>query len=203
MRLRSFFILLIFWVLMSPVHAFMVLHSNLESLVRDADRIFLGKVLSVDPSQDRDGRSCDFITFEVSEAFKGELGKTVTIKQVSTRPTTLEDGTVVQSTLFRGIPIFKEGEEVLVLLSAGSKIGFTTTVGFDQGKFRAITDEFGQKKLINGTGNWRLFDGMQALSGFKSQGLSASRFQALQSNPKDLYLDQMRTILKALIPNNP
>lgn len=200
MFLRILLIAILFISINGPLQALMVLHNNLQSMVNGADRILLGKVLTVKEGTDPAGRSCQFITFEVSECFKGDCGKTLTIKQVHSRPFTRSDGIVVQSTLFRGVPVFKEGKTGLFLLSPNSKIGFTTTVGFGQGKFDVLIDEFGQKKLVNGVGNWRLFQGMQVLPGYKSQGLTTKRFQALQASPKDLYLDQMRTILQTLIP---
>lgn len=193
----TFLTVLLAWAL--PAQALMFLHRNLESLTGDADRIFVGTVKEVRAGEDEAGHACDTITFKVGEIFKGSLGETVTIKQVSTRSTLSPDGKLTYHSPFVGVPQFQEGEELLVFLSADSEIGFTTTVGFGQGKFAVLTDEFGDKKLVNGLNNAGLFKGMSVKPAFKSQGLTTKRFEELQKNPKNLYLEQMRSLIRGLV----
>jgi len=178
--------------------AMMVIPLNLEGLTQMADRIFLGTVVSVDNRFDGEGRWCQLITFDVQESFKGDLGTTVTIKQVNLNPLELSDGTVILSTVFRGVPQFEEGETVLVFLNGDSSIGFTTAVGLGQGAFRVKQNAFGHQMLVNDFNNAGLFKGMSVRPSFKAQGINEARMQALQSSPNKLYLDQMRTLLQGL-----
>ncbi len=178
--------------------ATMVLSVNLEQMTETADRIFLGTVQSVEDAYDSDGRWCQFVTFSIIETYKGNLSSNLKIKQVNSKPTDTDDETIVRSTMFQGVPQYKVGEEVVVFLHGDSPIGFTSPVGLSQGAFRVVKDDNGGKKLVNGAGNLGLFKKMKATPALKAQGIDSVRFQALSTSPKDLYLDQMRSMLKAL-----
>jgi hypothetical protein len=184
----------------TAAHAIMVLSMNLEQMTGLADRIFLGTVLSSDDAFDEDGRWCNFVVFSVTEAFKGDVtaGTELKIKQVSQKPMEGLDGSVFSSTLFLGVPQYKVGEEILVLLAGDSAIGFTSPVGLSQGAFRVVVNEIGDKMVVNDAGNKGLFKKMTVQSALKARGISEARFQALISNPKAFHLDQMRSFLKVL-----
>lgn len=184
---------------LSPARGLMIMPVNLEYMAEHADRIFLGRVVNVEDQFDSDGRWCQLITFEILEPYKGELGKTLTIKQVNPNPIPQSDGSVLTTTSFQGVPQYTVGEEVLVLLSPDSAIGYTTSVGFMQGTFRITTDADGNKQLTNGLQNIGLLKGMQATSAHSAMGLSASTFQGLQSKPGTLTLDQMRQLLGGIV----
>jgi len=187
------------WV--SPARGLMIMPVNLEYMAEHSDRIFLGRVVSVADQFDSDGRWCQLITFEILEPYKGELGKTLTIKQVNPNPIPQADGSVLTTSSFQGVPQYKAGEEVLVLLSPDSAIGFTTSVGFMQGTFRVTTDADGNKQLINGLQNIGLLKDMQATPAHSALGLSTSTFQGLQTKPGTLTLDQMRQLLGGIVPS--
>lgn len=182
------FAVLIFSSWAVPGQSTLVLSLNLEQMTELADRIFLAKVASTKDDFDAEGRWCQFTTFSVSEVYKGQVGQQVTIKQVNAKPLPSLDGTVVQSTLFQGLPEYQHGEEVLVFLHGDSAIGFTSPVGLQQGAFRVVSDASGSKKLINGVGNRGLFQKMA----------HPSHLQALTGDPSNLDLEQMRSLLKEL-----
>jgi hypothetical protein len=202
---RLFSILvLVLGLSISTGHATMVLSVNLDQMSQIADRIVLVRVLSSDNGSDENGRWSNFVTFFVEEAFKGDVtvGSILKIKQVSQKPREGQDGSVVMGTLFRGLPQYKEGEEALLFLNGDSAIGFTSPVGLGQGAFRVMKDEFGGQMLVNDVGNVGLFKNMTFTSTLKTQGISETTFKTLISDPKNLYLDQMRVFLKMLIDTN-
>lgn len=198
----SLLFLILTVIFSSPkAQATMVLSINLEQMTDIADRIFLGKVDSVEDAFDPEGRWCQYVRFSINEIYKGDLevGDVLKIKQVNPKKMKTLDGTIIKSSLFSGVPQFKEGEEVIVFLAGESRIGFSSPVGLSQGAFRIVVDEFGTKKVVNGLGNIGLFKEMSARAEFKVQGIDEARFGALQAKPQDLSLDQMRSLLKILI----
>ncbi len=178
--------------------ATMVMPLNLERMNQYADRIFLGSVVEVDDAFDESGRWCQYITFDVKEVYKGDIGKTLRIKQMNPKPAKAENGVVVTSTLFRGIPQYQEGEEVVVFLNGDSAIGFTSPVGLGQGRFRVKTGAAGQKLLLNDYQNAGLFKNMKNQSSFQIQGVTTKAFQSLTQEPRDLELNQLKSLIKAL-----
>ena len=191
-------LLLILMLLSQGSEAIMVLPLNLKQLNQYADRIFLGTVQEVKDDYDEAGRWCQFITFEIEEVLKGNLAATLMIKQVNPNPVTLADGTKMQSTIFAGVPQYKKGEEVVVFLGPTSAIGFTTSVGLEQGTFRVTRDAQGSRQLQNGVQNKDLFKYMKNNSAYQTQGLTQTTFQALQQEPGKLTLKQMRALIKGL-----
>lgn len=135
MRRLFSILVLILGLSISTGHSTMVLSMNLDQMSQIADRIVLVKVLSSDHGSDENGRWSNFVTFFVEEVFKGDVtvGSILKIKQVSQKPKEGQDGNVIMGTLFRGVPEYKEGEEILLFLNGDSAIGFTSPVGLGQG----------------------------------------------------------------------
>lgn len=197
--MRRISILLILLAISLPfgaARATMVLAVNLEQMTQLADRIFVGEVVAVVDAYDEAGRWCQYITFSTSEVYKGNVEKSLTIKQVNSKPVETADGTLVQSTLFRGVPQFNKGEDVLVFLHGDSAIGYTSPVGLAQGVFSITSDAKGQKQLVNGAGNRGLFRRMSVPAALQAQGVDAAQLQAMGS---ELSLDQMRSFIKILV----
>ncbi len=184
---------LVFCFVARPAEGTMVLSMNAEQLAEQADRIFHGTVTEVKETFDSEGRWCQMITFLVEEAFKGDIEGQLTIKQVNPNPKKLNDGTIITSTLFQGVPQYEVGEEILIFLRGNSMIGYTSPVGLGQGAFRVEKDTTGQKKLVNGVGNLGLFQRMNhQTAALKAQGIDKTK-------PQDLSLSQMKTFLKTLV----
>lgn len=126
---------------------------NLERLVNDAGIIFSGTVVNIvtgekDPSMNL---YTTYYTFTVQEALFGVKADTVTIKQYGGE----SEG---RSYYPPGVPRFERGESVVVFLYPPSRIGMTSAVAKDQGKFlvRGV-DSSGVRYVENGTGNRDLF----------------------------------------------
>ncbi len=102
---------------------------NLESLVRQSGMIFAGRVIDIETgTKDRMNLYMTHYTFEVLDPIYGVDEDTLHIKQYGGEA----DGKKVYPA---GVPRFEMGEEVLVMLYPPSRIGMTSTVGKDQGKF--------------------------------------------------------------------
>jgi hypothetical protein len=115
-----------------PVAATMLTAMPLERIAREAVRIVHGTVVDVQAGRDRSGLPATWVTLEVARSLKGDATRRVTIKQYGA-PTALSDGTVTHVT---GLPGYTIGEEVVLFLRGESRLGFTSPVGFGQGKYR-------------------------------------------------------------------
>ena len=112
------------WALIYPVQrldATTVRQLTLEEMIKAADRIFVGKCLSVESRRDERGVPATYATFQVIERIKGKLGDTITIKQFGGAP----PGVLK----IPGMPTYQAGEKVLLFLHPPSQYGFTSPVG--------------------------------------------------------------------------
>lgn len=130
---------------------------NIERLVRDAGMIFAGRVINVETGE-RDKDMNLFVThytFLVTEKMYGVESDTIVINQYGGEA----DG---QEFYPKGVPRFYEGEDVLVFFYPPSKIGMSSPVGMDQGKFMIRYSEK-EKRLVvaNKLGNENLFRGVK------------------------------------------
>ena len=127
-------------------YAAMVMPLGLDRLHADAEYIFLGECVSNSVDFDRvSNMVVTYTTFEVVETFKGQLGRTHTIKQVG--------GTIPgaeMATKFAGVPEFEAGKRYILFLPPVSQLGFSTPVGLGQGSFHMHTNEKGESVIGNG-----------------------------------------------------
>ena len=72
----------------------------------------------------------------MTEAIKGDLGPTVTVKQIGDQKGILR---------IPDLPTYAVGEEVMLFLHPNSPYGFTSPVGLHQGKWTIITTSSGKK----------------------------------------------------------
>ena len=151
-KLRQFFFSILFLLAYVPqIHATRVRLVNLEEMVRYADRIFWGvcirtKVLE----QEKMGLTVMEYTFKVREGFKGVMtGERITFRQI------LYLGSA--RIPLAGIPIYKNGSDLLLFLHGDSSIGLTSPVGMGQGLFRIMTLGDGRLGVVNVLENANLF----------------------------------------------
>ncbi|MBI2618973.1 MAG: hypothetical protein HYW57_02725 [Ignavibacteriales bacterium] len=125
---------------------------NIERLVDQSGMIFAGKVIGVETGRkDQMNLYVTYYTFEVTDALFGVETDTVRIKQYGGEA----DG---RSFYPEGVPRFKIGEELLVMLYPPSKVGMTSTVGKGQGKFLIQDDDSSRiKQVANAFNNKGLF----------------------------------------------
>ncbi|MBI4864481.1 MAG: hypothetical protein HY815_30115 [Candidatus Riflebacteria bacterium] len=154
-----------------PTWAATVLPMNLEEMVAHANRIFVGKAIAVRVTRDPYLQvPVRFTTFDVIRPIKGQLGATVTIKQMgSTIPG--------QTSVIPGTLSFDIGREVVLFLTGESTIGFSNPVGLFQGALPVVTDRGGQKTVIGP------FTPQRLLKGIKSQAVLYSVLSA-STSPK-------------------
>jgi hypothetical protein len=152
-------------ILLVPLaaRATQILPANLEQIVSESDRIFVGTCTAV-----RDGTipetSIPFTeyTFSVDKPIKGNFGKTVIVRHLGVRrPRVIGDRTLV----FRvpGMPVYREGQELMLFLHPDSSLGLSSPVGLSQGAFQIVEID-GERMVQNGFRNQGLFRGIDARS---------------------------------------
>jgi hypothetical protein len=166
----------------------MVLPTDLQTLVTDADRIVAGTVVAVEERQDEHGILCTYVTVQISQLLKGQLPTLFTFKQLGVQ-TRQRQGTLLR---IPGMPDYHTGEEVVLFLHPTSAAGFTSPVGMQQGKFTVV--RHGSKVQVrNSLGNINLA-GAQPRGGTQHVPTAPN-----QSLPVDF--DNFLSRVKALIHN--
>ena len=99
----------------------------------------------------------------VDEAFKGSFG-TIKDEPIATiqiiRPSKAPQvGPMRRFSTFDDLPRFEQGHDYLILATAPSVAGLSTTVGLGQGAFK-VGGKVGQEIAVNGNNNIGLYTGM-------------------------------------------
>jgi hypothetical protein len=143
-----------------------VRHMNLQQMCDAAGRIFRGTVLGVkDGAVTVGGAQLATVVYRlrVDEAFKGSFESykdepIATIQMI--RPSkTSQIGPVRHLSAFDDLPRFEQGHDYLILATATSVAGLSTTVGLGQGAFK-VGGKVGQEIAVNGNNNIGLYTGM-------------------------------------------
>ena len=130
---------------------------SLEEMCAQSHTIFSGTCIK----KGMDGKNVLLYTFKVLHMIKGQKQDTVTIRMHK-----------AASAIARA-PSFEVDDEVILFLYPESSLGFTSPVGFGQGKFFVATSSDGKKTVTNERNNTNLFKGF-ALPGYlESQHLAA------------------------------
>lgn len=160
-------------VLLSPCaidahHA--VLRFNLEEMTATADRIFVGRCLAVDETEELIAQGMMPVTrytFEVERAVKGMLPGRITFRQLGHPAhrafgkggeTTMHGNAVTSSTFIHGMVEYRVGDRLLLFLIPnylGGKV--TYPVGLYQGAFFVSRMPSGQELARNSINNLGLF----------------------------------------------
>ena len=148
-----------------------VLRFNLEEMEATADRIFLGRCINVEETEELIAQGMMPIThytFEVEQAIKGKFKKQVTFSQLGhrPRPSFSKEGSirmhgepVSDKEFIHGMAAYQVGDRALLFLIPdylGGKV--TYPVGLDQGAFFVSTMPSGNDLIRNGINNTGLFD---------------------------------------------
>jgi hypothetical protein len=136
-------IVLVF-IFLTHASAALVRELNIEQLCSQSHNIFAG----VCTAAGTEGRDVLFFTFTVLQILKGEQRDTITIRMHKKAAT------------LAGAPTFRVGEEVVLFLYPESAKGFTSPVGFGQGKFFITRSPAGDQRVLNGHNNSSLFKNM-------------------------------------------
>ncbi|MBI3770687.1 MAG: hypothetical protein HY271_19635 [Deltaproteobacteria bacterium] len=158
-----------------PAAATTLLLLDLDALTAAADRVFMGRVLTVRSGRDSKGLPVTWTTFAVDAALKGAPPKTIEIKQLGV-DAPLPDGGIFH---IPALPSYRVGDEVILFLHPESREGFTSPVGFGQGRFR-IRRDGGTPVAENDVGNSNL---TAASAGSVPVGSAAMRAETLAAGP--------------------
>lgn len=146
---------------------------SLGDKVALAERIFVGTVTEVREGKDEHGTAVTYVTFALSRSLKGQVPDKLTIKQLGRRLPG-KDKSILN---IPGLPMYSEGEEVVLFLHGTSAGGFTSPVGLGQGKFKVIRQKskaFVVNELAKGKVAPRLLYGVEPDPG--KPGLEMERF---------------------------
>ena len=137
-----------------PAEGARVRHLNLEEMTARAGRILHGRCVDVDIHLDPDlNQVVTDVTLQVIRRTKGEDAGRIRFRLLGDqRMEASADGSLP------GIPAFRRGEEVVVLLYPESGRGLTSPVGLGQGRFSVSTDKRGRRIAVNGYANEGLFE---------------------------------------------
>ena len=194
----AFFALFCALALSASAYAATVLPLGLERLHGDAKLIFLGECLTNSVQLDQQsGRVVTYTTFEVLETYKGNLGRSHTIKQIGGNLP--EAGLSVK---IPGVPQFEAGKRYVVFLPPASDLGFSSPVGLSQGMFTLKTDASGTQTVSNGRDVGELMENipskMPSRVASKLNTLSNKELPANAKARAEMRLDDLRTILRGM-----
>ena len=138
----------------------MVVPRNLDQLTDRASDILRGTVVSARVEKHPELTNLDtvVVTLRVTETLKGSAAGTFTFRQFIWDIRDRLDAAG-----------YRKGQDLLLLLNAPTQYGLTSPVGIEQGRFRIQPDGRGGLVALNGTGNARLFAGLE---GAAKQGVA-------------------------------
>lgn len=166
---------------------------NLPDMVRQADRIVVGRAVSEWTGRDGRGLPATVTTFEVSRVLKGGPWRRIEVKQLGVTRVQ-PDGLAA---FIEGMPRYRPGAEYLLFLSPDSVLGFTMPIGAFQGAFEVRAAEPGRKAVLNGLDNANLLRGLEAedLAGL---GLTPDAFPFVARGRGPLPLEEMARMIERL-----
>src|SRR5581483_4870427 len=117
--------------------AFTLAPFNVEQMAGQAEKIFAGSCIAVEENINERGLSILTVTFAVHDALKGNVGETVTFRQlnpIQPPPPRPEIGGLWAAIPTFGLPSYTKGEEAILFLQKEGRTGLTSPLGFQQGK---------------------------------------------------------------------
>ncbi len=165
---------------------------NLDQLTDRAADIVRGTVLSAHVEKHPELTNLDtvVVTLRVSETLKGQAIGTYTFRQYIWDVRDRYDNAG-----------YRKGQELLLLMNEPSRYGLTSPVGIEQGRFRIHRDN-SRTSALNGTGNHRLFAGLNTPAG-KPAALTerqASLVAKHRSGP--VSLEELTAMIRAYASND-
>jgi hypothetical protein len=195
-KFRGFFVLSISTLLILSTHvsvfANKVKPMNLESLAKSAERVFVGECIEIKTGRDPESKLlATWYTFQIMDGIKGEFGETYVLKQYG--------GSDGELTVNSPSVTYKKGEQLVIFLYGESKLGFSSAVGIQQGKF-SIKEiaRSGTKYVTNGMPALILFENMEnTIIPINSNGIKATASERLKSGRIELqeFLKEIKRII--------
>jgi hypothetical protein len=167
----------------------MTIPRNLEQLTNRAADIVRGTVISARVEKHPEFTNLDtvVVTLRVRETLKGQARGTFTFRQHIWDVRDRWDAAG-----------YRKGQDVLLFMIATSRYGLSSPAGMTQGRFRIERDKAGRELAVNGTGNFRLFDGVADAANNKGVALT-SRQAALVAKHRGgpVELSELRGMIHA------
>jgi hypothetical protein len=171
-----------------------VARANLNYLVDNAQTIVRGNVVSaiVEPHPQFANVATVLVTISVSKTFKGQVGTTFTFRQflLEGKNTTIPGG-------------YHKSEELLLFLNPTSLYGLTSPVGLEQGRFRVLRDNQGNRFALNGKGNVGLFADAAATSSSRGVTFSPQAKAMLATTSGRVSLATLEQTVQTLVAVHP
>jgi hypothetical protein len=140
----------------------MTAQMNLEQLVTQSERVFVGQVIDISETRvAAGGGELPAVTYRlrVSEAFKGDY-QTVKGEQIAEVMMVGRLKDVLNGRHpITDFPVLKEGQEYLLFIARPGPTGLTSPMGFGQGAFN-LTGADADRVALNLVNNAGLFSGM-------------------------------------------
>ena len=132
-------------------HGAITIPRNLDQLTDRASDIVRGTVVSAEVEKHPELSNLDtvVVTLQLTDTLKGAAQGTFTFRQYIWD---IRDNLDAAG--------YRKGQDLLLLMIAPSRYGLSSPAGMDQGRFRIQRDPSGREMAVNGTGNARLFDGL-------------------------------------------
>ena len=171
-----------------------VARANLNYLVDNAQTIVRGNVVSaiVEPHPQFANLPTVLVTISVSKTFKGQVGTTFTFRQF-----------LLEGKDTAGPGGYHKSEELLLFLNPTSLYGLTSPVGLEQGRFRVLRDNQGNRFALNGKGNVGLFADVATTSSSRGVTLSPQGKAMLATTSGRVSLATLEQTVQALVAVHP
>jgi hypothetical protein len=126
---------------------------NLEQLTDRASDVVRGTVISAHVEKHPELANLDtvVVTLRLTDTLKGSAQGSFTFRQFIWDVRDRQDAAG-----------YRKGQDLLLLMIAPSRYGLSSPAGLEQGRFRIERDRKGRAVAINGTGNFKLFEGLDA-----------------------------------------
>jgi hypothetical protein len=139
-------------LLATVAEAVMVMPLSIEEMTQRAEKIFVGKCTHAERSVSPQGIPVLTLTFAVGEVLKGNVGLTVTFRQLDPSPQSPRNPrvrSIWSGAALANVPTYTPGEESLLFLAREGQLGLTAPVGLLQGKLPVATAPTGEKQITN------------------------------------------------------
>jgi hypothetical protein len=192
-------VLLVFAACLAAAPAFaqrgaLTVPRNLDQLTDRASDIVRGTVLSAHVEKHPELSNLDtvVVTLRLTETLKGAAQGTFTFRQYiwDFRDSLDAAG-------------YRKGQDLLLLMIAPSRYGLSSPAGMEQGRFRIERDRSGREVAVNGTGNARLFDGLDPATDKTGAALTPQQASLVAKHRQGpVELEELTAMIRAYARND-
>ena len=181
------------WLATPPSLALSTKQLNVENMVRQSAAIVAGTVSKVEQGVDPRGLPYTQVELKVAETIRGTASPTLSFRQFGLQtPLPASEGRKFLGVV-AGMPRYAPGDQVVLFLSQPSTIGFRTTVGLEQGRFKLRGGNF-----ENGVDNAGLFRNVD----FSKRTLSAKEKQMVATQQGAVGADTFLALVRRSVQEN-